>query len=135
VVYLHSDDPYFPTDIQSFLDNTTPRVNFAEVPGPSKPLTQDNVNQLGSDVYLTSNDDVTKDPNWIKGTRPDGNGKTNNAVTAAVIVNDKGNGNVDAFYMYFYAYNYGGEVLGWNKLNFGTNHRPLTSSPRSLTSA
>jgi hypothetical protein len=110
-----------PTDIKVFLDNTTPKVNFNEVSGPSKPLTQDNLNQLGSDVYLTSNDDVTKNPTWIKGTKPDSNGKTNNAITAAVIVNDKGNGNVDAFYMYFYAYNYGGEVLGWSALNFG-NH-------------
>jgi hypothetical protein len=110
-----------PTDIKVFLDNTTPKVNFNEVSGPSKPLTQDNVNQLGADVYLTSNDDVTKNPNWIKGTKPDSNGKTNDAITAAVIVTDKGNGNVDAFYMYFYAYNYGGEVLGWSALNFG-NH-------------
>jgi hypothetical protein len=110
-----------PTDIKVFLDNTTPKVNFNEVSGPSKPLTQDNLNQLGSDVYLTSNDDVTKNPTWIKGTKPDSNGKTNNAITAAIIVNDKGNGNVDAFYMYFYAYNYGGEVLGWSALNFG-NH-------------
>ncbi|KAH7078819.1 hypothetical protein BKA63DRAFT_251735 [Paraphoma chrysanthemicola] len=121
VVYLHSDETYFPTDLKVFLDNTTPRVNYNEVSGPSKPLTQDNVNQMGNDVYLTSNNDVTKDPEWIKGTKPDGSGKTNNAITATVIVNDKGNGNVDAFYMYFYAYNYGGEVLGWNKLNFG-NH-------------
>jgi hypothetical protein len=118
-VYLHSDDEYFPTDIQSFLDHTTPRVNFNEVSGPSKPLTVNNVNQLGNDVYLTSNDDVTTKPEWIKGTKPDASGKTNNAITATVIVNDKGNGNVDAFYMYFYAYNYGGEVLGWSKLNFG----------------
>ncbi|KAF2025635.1 hypothetical protein EK21DRAFT_76036 [Setomelanomma holmii] len=121
VVYLHSDETYFPTDLKVFLDNTTPRVNFNEVSGPSKPLTLDNVNQMGNDVYLTSNDDVTKDPEWIKGTKPDSSGRTNNAITAAVIVNDKGNGNVDAFYMYFYAYNYGGNVLSWPALNFG-NH-------------
>jgi hypothetical protein len=72
-------------------------------------------------VYLTSKDDVTKNPQWILGTKPDANGKTNGAVTAAVIVNDKGNGEVDAFYMYFYAYNYGGTVLGIKNLNFGTS--------------
>ncbi|KAL6712317.1 hypothetical protein ACN47E_000194 [Coniothyrium glycines] len=121
VVYLHKDEQYFPTDIKVFLDNTTPRVNFNEVPAPSKPLTTSNVDQLGSNVYLTSNDDVTKDPQWILGTRPDASGKTNDAITAAVIVNDKGNGEVDAYYMYFYAYNYGGQVLGWPALNFG-NH-------------
>ena len=75
---------------------------------------------MGSDVWLTSNDDVTKDPTWIKGTKPNGQGKTEGATTAAIIVNDKGDGNVDAFYMYFYAYNDGGNVLGWSQLNFGT---------------
>ena len=119
IVYLHSTETYFPTDLQTFLDHTTPRVNFNEVTGPSRPLTTSNLNQMGSNVWLTSNDDVTKDPAWIKGTKPNAQGKTDGATTAAVIVNDKGNGNVDAFYMYFYAYNYGGEVLGWSALNFG----------------
>lgn len=113
-------------------------MKFNEVPGPSKPLTSSNLDQMGSDVWLTSNDDVTKDPTWIKGTKPNGQGKTEGATTAAIIVNDKGNGNVDAFYMYFYAYNYGGEVLGWNKLNFGallphfssTNPPALTFEPQ-----
>lgn len=121
IVYLHSTEQYFPTDITAFLNNTTPRVKYNEVPGPSKPLTTSNVNQMGSNVFLTSNDDVTKDPTWIKGVKPDGQGRTGNAVTAAVIVVDKEEGAVDAFYMYFYAYNYGGEVLGWSELNFG-NH-------------
>jgi hypothetical protein len=93
------------------------------VPGPN-PLNLSNVNHLGSEVFLTSKNDVTQDPEWIKGTKPDGRGKTNNAITAAVIVNDKGNGNVDAFYMYFYAYNYGGELLKWDALNFGTSPHP-----------
>ena len=70
-------------------------------------------------MYITSKDDVTKNPQWIKGVKPNGQGKTEGAVTAAVIVTDKGDGNVDAFYMYFYAYNYGGNVLGSSKLNFG----------------
>ncbi|KAF1834183.1 hypothetical protein BDW02DRAFT_579811 [Decorospora gaudefroyi] len=121
IVYLHSDDEYCPTDLQTFLNHVTPRVDFNQVSGPSNPLTTSNLDQMGSDVWLTSNDDVTKNPQWIKGTKPDAKGKTNGATTAAIIVNDKGNGNVDAFYMYFYAYNYGGEVLGWSELNFG-NH-------------
>lgn len=131
LVYLHSADPYFPTDIQTFLNNTTPRVQFNEVPGPSKPLTTSNLNQMGSDVWLTSNDDVTTDPTWIKGTKPNRDGKTENAITSAVIINDKGNGNVDAFYMYFYAWNYGGEVLGWDKLNFGNLISSHTTPRRS----
>ena len=118
-MYLHSDEQYLPTDLQEFLNHVTPRVNFNEVSGPSKPLTVSNVDQMGGDVWLTSNDDVTKNPQWMKGVRPDGQGKVNGATTTAIIVNDKGNGVVDAFYMYFYGYNYGGEVLGWKNLNFG----------------
>lgn len=121
LVYLHSQEQYFPTDIQSQLTNSIPRVNFQPVSNPPNPLDLNNLNQLGGDVYLTSKDDVTQNPEWIKGVRPDGNGKTNNAVTAAIIVNDKGNGDVDVFYMYYYAYNYGGTVLGLKELNFG-NH-------------
>ncbi|KAI8937996.1 hypothetical protein NX059_005670 [Plenodomus lindquistii] len=119
LIYLHSTEQYFPTDITTFLNHTTPRVAFDEVFGPSKPLSPSNVNHMGADVCLTSNDDITKSPRWIEGTKPDRNGRTDDAISAAVIVNNKGNGKVDAFYMYFYAYNYGGEVLGLSELNFG----------------
>lgn len=117
VVYLHAQDPYFPSDVQTHLSHITPRVDFNPVSAPN-PLDVNSVSQLGGDVYLTSNDDVTTVPEWIKGNKPDGSGKTN-GVTAAVIVNDKGNGNVDAFYMYFYSYNWGGLVAGLKDLNFG----------------
>jgi hypothetical protein len=120
IVYLHSGETYFPTDLQTFLANIVPKVNFQPVSTPN-PLDLNNLNSLGSDVWLTSKDDVTRDPQWIKGTKPDQNGKTNGAITAAVIVTDKGGGNVDAFYMYYFAYNYGGNVLGIKQLNFG-NH-------------
>jgi hypothetical protein len=109
-----------PSDVQTHLAHITPRVNFNPVTGSST-LSLDNLDQLGADVYLTSNDDVTQIPEWIKGVRPDGNGKTNGQ-TAAVVVNDKGDGNVDAFYFYFYTYNWGGlvaKLLGFNNLNFG----------------
>ncbi len=53
------------------------------------------------------------------GVKPDANGKTNGAISCAIIVTDHGNGLVDAFYMYFYGYNFGGYVLGWKSLNFG----------------
>jgi hypothetical protein len=119
VVYLHSSEQYYPSDIQAQLSNSVPKVNYVDVSGAPAPLDLNSVNSLGGDVYITSKDDVTKDPQWIKGVKPNGEGKTEGAVTAAVIVTDKGDGNVDAFYMYFYAYNYGGNVLGLSKLNFG----------------
>lgn len=106
-----------PSDLATHISHSNPQVNFNTVSAPS-PLDLNNLNQLGGDVYLTSKDDITTNPAWLKGVRPDGSGKTDGS-TAAVIVNDKGNGNVDAFYMYFYSYNWGGEVLGLSSLNFG----------------
>lgn len=102
-------------------------MNFAAVPNAPNPLTLDNLNSLGNDAYLTSNDDITKNPAWLNGVKPDGSGKTQNAVSAAIIVNDKGNGNVDAFYMYFYAFDWGGIVAGINGLQFGESP-PLPAS-------
>lgn len=81
-------------------------------------MTLNNLDQLNklrdkhTEVYLTSNDDVSKDPEWLAGTRPDETGKTNGAVSSCIIVNDKGDGNVDAFYFYFYHYNQGQTIFG-----------------------
>ncbi|KAL8863560.1 MAG: hypothetical protein Q9178_000241 [Gyalolechia marmorata] len=115
-VWIHSQDLYFPSDIAAQLQHTKPEVNFNEVAGAPSPLTLNNLASLnglgGSDVYLTSVDDITTDPSWLKGARPDGNGKTNGATPSAVIVNDRGSGRVDAYYMYFYAYNPGPTVFG-----------------------
>ena len=63
------------------------------------------------DVYLTSTLDVTKAPKWLDGVVPDSSGKTNGATSCAVVINDRGAGLVDVFYMYFYAYNLGNTVL------------------------
>jgi hypothetical protein len=86
----------------------------------SLPLTLYNLDQLnslgkdGEDIYLTSKDDISKTPNWSTGVLPDADGKTSNAVSSVVVVVEKGYGIVDAFYFYFYAYNWGGIVLGKN---------------------
>ncbi|KAI4144852.1 MAG: hypothetical protein L6R39_004015 [Caloplaca ligustica] len=115
-VWLQSQDPYLPSDIGAQLAHTRPEVNFNVVNGAPDPLTLDNLDSLnalgGKNVYLTSVDDVTKNPEWLKGVRPDGNGKTNGATSCAVIVNDHGSGNVDAYYFYFYAFDQGNTVFG-----------------------
>lgn len=118
-VWLHSKDPYFPSDIGAQLRHTTPKLNFATVAGAPPELTLDNLDSLNSlaanpqDIYLTSNDDVTKDPAWLKGVAPDATtGKTEGAITGVIIVTDHGSGKVDAFYMYFYAFNQGNQVFG-----------------------
>jgi hypothetical protein len=104
-----------PSDIGAQLVHTRPEVNFAAVEGAPSPLTLDNLDSLnalgGKNVFLTSLDDVTTNPAWLNGVKPDGAGKTNGAASTAVIVNDHGAGNIDAFYMYFYAYNGGPFVI------------------------
>ncbi|KAF1983834.1 hypothetical protein K402DRAFT_396309 [Aulographum hederae CBS 113979] len=113
VVYLHSQDPYRPSDIAAHLTHTQPDKDFAVVSGGPDPLTLDNLDQLngldGANIYLTSKDDVTTDPAWLKGVTPT-DGKTKNAIASVIITVDKGNGLLDAFYMYFYSWNYGGAV-------------------------
>lgn len=113
---MYSGETYFPGDIGAQLVHTKPEVNFAVVNGYPNPLTLDNLDSLnalgGKSIYLTSNDDVTTRPAWLNGIKPNGVGKTDGAISATVIVNDRGNGDVDAFYMYFYPNNWGGIVFG-----------------------
>ncbi|KAI9766301.1 MAG: hypothetical protein M1835_007212 [Candelina submexicana] len=114
VVWLQSQDPYLPSDIGAQLLHTKPEVNYAPVQGAPSPLTLDNLDSLNAlgntSVYLTSQDDINMNPSWLNGVAPDASGKTNGAVSCVIVVNDKGGGNVDAFYFYFYAYNQGNYV-------------------------
>jgi hypothetical protein len=115
-----------PADIGTHLQNVLPQIHYSVISDAPSPLTLDNLDKLndlgGRNVTLQSIEDPYSVPSWIKGTKPDVYGRTVNATTAAVIVVEKGDGIVDAFYMYFYSYNYGGEVLG---MNFGTLSLPL----------
>ncbi|EPS39648.1 hypothetical protein H072_6583 [Dactylellina haptotyla CBS 200.50] len=128
LIFLHSDDPYRPSDIGSMLSNTKPEVNFQPVAGAPSPLTLDNLNVLndfgGDSVYLTAVKDVATDTeqSWLKGVSPDQNGFTNGAVSATIIVNEKDSVTTDVFYFYFYNFNAGPpiNILGL-KLVFG-NH-------------
>jgi hypothetical protein len=88
----------------------------------------------GTDVYLTSYDDVTTNPKWLEGIKLDANGGTGNEKTAVIVVVDKGDLEwsrkkegkvVDVFYFYFWSFNWGGVVLG-NQL--GTCTIPIISS-------
>lgn len=132
MLYLHTADPYRPADLSAQIANTQPEVNSTLISTAPSPLTLDNLNALntegdngGADVYLTSTSyiDVNSPDNmpvWTKGVLPNSNGETEGAVSCAVIVIDHGSsGLVDVFYMYFYAFNWGGVYL--DALNLG-NH-------------
>ncbi|KAJ5464287.1 hypothetical protein N7475_007422 [Penicillium sp. IBT 31633x] len=124
LVWLHSEETYMPSDIQQQLDHTKPYVNWTIIEGVQSPLTINNLdtlNSLGNEsVYLTSAEGIeaSPEPAWFRGIRPGSQGRTGNGTGSVIIVTDRGNQTVDAFYFYFYAFNRGGRVLG---LEFG-NH-------------
>jgi hypothetical protein len=107
-------EKYLPADIGSQLTNTIPEVNFMSIANATATLTLDSLNELnaygrgGQDVYLTSKDNVETNPPWLFGVLPDSDGKTDGAVSSAIIVNGHGSGLVDVFYFYFYAFDFGG---------------------------
>lgn len=129
LVYLDENELYFPSDLQAQLNNTYPALNYtpistktSPVPSPLLLSNLEQLNALGSctdfgscNIYLTSNDNVTSNPSWLYGVLPDSvTGETVGARSCAVIVYEHGDaaGTVDAFYMYFYAFNLGLTVLG-----------------------
>jgi len=109
LIWLHSEDPYRPADIGQQLVHTTPMVNWTEVVGAPSPLTLDNLDSLNAlgdtSVFLTSKEGINANPqpDWFKGVTPNAAGKTEGAVSCAIVVYDHGDGTVDAFYFYFYA--------------------------------
>ncbi len=85
-VWIQSQDTYLPSDIGAQLQHTKPEVNFVAVPNLPA-LTLDNLDILNNagntSVYLTSVDDITTNPTWLNGVKPDSNGKTTGAVSTA----------------------------------------------------
>jgi hypothetical protein len=122
LVYLYSKEAYLPSDIGTQLAHTTPCDGTTPLPAAQLPenLTLFNLDKLngftkfGTNVFLTSKDDVSTHPSWLRGIQPDATGRIRDAKTGCVIIADRGNGIVDAFWMFFYAYNWGGMVLGMN---------------------
>lgn len=124
-MYLHSTETYFPSDIGAQLENTQPEIDYSVITGLTPTtLTLDNLNSSlaqfsGSQLYLTSKDNIGTNPVWLNGVKPDAQGRTGSAAACAVIVNDHASddsGYVDVFYMYFYAFNYGTFITFLNSL-------------------
>lgn len=118
LVWLDEAERYFPSDIYAQVKNTDPSINYTQIPNLPHPLTLDNLSALneygrhGLNVFLTSSVDVETSPFWLEGIVPNSSGKSVGARSCAIIINRRGQGQVDAFYMYFYAYNLGNTVLG-----------------------
>jgi hypothetical protein len=129
LVYLDQNELYLPSDIGAQLVHTNPSLNFTTIKNAPSPLSLSNLDQLNAiancsvdnfsscPLYLTSKDNVAANPSWLYGVLPDPvTGEAVGTKSCAIIVNDHGNGIVDAYYMYFYAFNLGqtvaGQVLG-----------------------
>ncbi|CAD6447714.1 70d857d5-5fe4-4c72-984c-42121edf97b2 [Sclerotinia trifoliorum] len=118
LVWLDEAEMYFPSDMYAQILNTKPYANLTLIPNDTlpSPLDLENLdflNNWGPNVYLTSNIDVTTSPAYLTGVVPSSaTGRTQNAISCAVILSDHGGGLMDVFYMYFYAYNQGNTVFG-----------------------
>lgn len=98
-----------PSDIGEQLVHTTPMVDWKPIEKAPSATTLDNLDQLNNfgntSVYLTSKEGIDADPqpSWLRGTKPNQDGRTQDAISSTIILRDHGDGTVDAFYFYFYA--------------------------------
>lgn len=114
LVHLYSEERYLPYDVAQFVTHMTLQDAFGEQVSP--PLTLPLLaNYTGnSNLYMTSMEDYTTDPDWLTGkhNRPSYETGEIKDAPAILIVVDKGNGWVDAFWFYFYSFNLGPFVMG-----------------------
>ncbi|KAJ0118655.1 vacuolar protein sorting-associated protein 62 [Diaporthe amygdali] len=118
LVWLHSEDPFRPSDLFQHVRHTTPMVDGEPLDGLPE-LDLDNLALLndrgpdGSPVALTAaSGEVTHLPAWLLGETPDETGTLHNATACVVIlVEFEGeSGDLGAFYFYFYSYNRGANI-------------------------
>ncbi|RKF60310.1 putative vacuolar protein sorting-associated protein TDA6 [Erysiphe neolycopersici] len=117
LVFLDKDERYFPSDIATHIEKTTPYIETKPLePKPKFSMDNlDSLNQFNTDkgrLFLTSIEGVETKPAYLLGVQPDASGKTVGATSCVVIVSDHGDGTVDAFYMHFYSFDKGNTVLG-----------------------
>ncbi|CCE61648.1 hypothetical protein TPHA_0A05740 [Tetrapisispora phaffii CBS 4417] len=132
LVHLHTEEEYWPSDIADYVKNfnLTDATGNIILGGTSEnPLSLKDLKAYyklkhknkkskkdkfisSSSVVMTSIDDFDKDPDWLIGHRPKfGTGYIKKGPAVLVVV-DKGNGWVDAFWFYFYPFNWGPYVMG-----------------------
>lgn len=115
-VHLYSEERYWPYDIAKFVENFHVTYSNGSLVNGTENL---NISMLGDlprkpNLYMTSNEDFDTDPDWITGRKNKPslvNGEIKDAPATLIIV-DKGNGWVDAFWFYFYSFNLGPFVMG-----------------------
>lgn len=131
LVHLYSEERYWPSDITDYvkhfhlrdsndelvelkdgevnltcLSSLREQYEYAFKNSSSKTIRSE-------DLYMTSNEDFSRNPSWLIGSQPEyGTGLLKDAPAILLIV-DKGNGWVDAFWFYFYPFNWGPYIMGY----------------------
>ena len=104
LAYLHSGEKYWPSDVKAHLAKVTPEINFKAV-GPTPTL--QTLSSLSNDVSLTVNDNILKHNTPFFTSEVGKPVSDLSAAPGTIIVVEKPGGIVDAFYFYFYSWNYG----------------------------
>lgn len=127
LVHLYSEERYWPSDIKEYVANFHLEDQFKNRVETSHPLSLKDLKfeydyklsngtstKLNSaEIFMTSDDDFSLDPNWLIGYPPEyGTGLIKKAPAILIIV-DKGNGWVDAYWFYFYPFNWGPFIMGY----------------------
>lgn len=130
--YLYSGEGYWPSDISVHLQHMNVEQDFNNT---LTNTTLETLNTVNASSYLTSNDDVTTNPDWLVSldNRPD-NTTGYSAAPATIIVADKGDF-VDVFYFHFYSNNFGLESVSLvccsrKTLTVSQHRRPNVWQPR-----
>lgn len=125
LVHLYSEERYLPYDIKKYVKNFKPTYrngtsvkldNITQGPLDIKDLSKltNITNKSEEQIFMTALDDFSLDPEWITGefNKPNYYSGELKDAPAALIVVDKGNGWVDAYWFYFYSFNLGPFVMG-----------------------
>ncbi|CCK68519.1 Vps62p KNAG_0B00710 [Huiozyma naganishii CBS 8797] len=126
LVHLYSEERYWPSDIQDYVSHFHLTNRDGENISTSRKLTLQDLKETytvklkngtyanvhSSEIYMTADSDFDEDPPWLLGHQPEyGTGSIRDG-PAVVIVVDKGNGWVDAYWFYFYPFNWGPYIMG-----------------------
>ncbi|KAG8729934.1 hypothetical protein FRC12_020605 [Ceratobasidium sp. 428] len=110
IVHLYSQETFWPSEPSVHLEHVTAKLEgFSNDTSAPFPLTVSNLNYAGSheSVYLTGNDNVEVEPEWLRSTYGKPNRGGRSVARSAIIAVDKGEligpGYVDIFYPFFYS--------------------------------
>lgn len=120
-VHLYSEEKYLPYSVEDYVKHFHLEYSNKTVVYNQTELTLVKLGEIAkqypvenSEFFLTANEEFDNDPEWITGSKNIPSlvdGKLKNA-PAVLIVVDKGNGWVDAYWFYFYSFNLGPFVMG-----------------------